>query len=105
MREIQVAVDVVDRRVLVAGIDTEFWLRTVSGIGLAIQPDIPPHRAEAQGGLLVPVNSVHEAEGRDTEQVGDEAIRGNEHLPSRSWQSPQSGRETAKKINDNDFNN
>ena len=51
------------------------WI-IVSGVGLAIQPDIPHHRAEAQGGLRVPVSGVDEAEGCDREQVGDEAIRG-----------------------------
>ena len=49
----------------------------VSGVGLAMQPDTPLHRAETQGGLLVPAKGVDEAEGRDREQVGEEAIGGN----------------------------
>ena len=44
---------------------------------LAIQPDIPLHRVDAQEGLLVPVSGVDEAEGRDSEQVGYEEITGN----------------------------
>ena len=48
----------------------------VSGVGRVIQPDIPLHRAETQEGLLVPVSGVDEAEGRDREHEGDEAIRG-----------------------------
>ena len=50
---------------------------SVSGVGLAIQPDIPLHRAESKEGLLVPVSGADGAEGRDREQVGDEVIRGN----------------------------
>ena len=46
----------------------------MSGVGLARWPDIPAHGAEAQGGHLVPVSGVDEAEGRDREQVGEEAI-------------------------------
>ena len=42
----------------------------------ARQPDIPPHRAETQGGLLVPAKGVDEAKGRDREQVGEEATMG-----------------------------
>ena len=41
---------------------------------MAIHPDIPLHRAQTQGGLLVPAKGVGEAEGRDREQVGEEAI-------------------------------
>ena len=41
---------------------------------MTIQPDIPLHRAETQGGLLVPAKGVDEAEGRDRKQVGEEAI-------------------------------
>ena len=37
----------------------------VFGVGLAIQTDIPLHRAEAQEGLLVRVSGVDEAEGCD----------------------------------------
>ena len=48
----------------------------MSGVGLAIQPDIPLHRAETQGRLLVPARGVDEAEGRDREEVGEEAIMG-----------------------------
>ena len=48
----------------------------MSGVGLARWPDIPYDGAEAQGGLLVPVSSVDEAEGRDREQVCAEAIGG-----------------------------
>ena len=48
----------------------------VSGVGLAIQPDIPLRRAETQGGLQVPAKGVDEADGRDREQVGKEAIMG-----------------------------
>ena len=47
---------------------------TVSGVGVASWPDIPPQRAEAQGRLLVPASGVDEGEGRDREQVGEEAI-------------------------------
>ena len=50
---------------------------------MAMQPDIPPRRAEAQGGLLVPVSSVDEAEGCDTEQTGDEGIKGMRRTPNR----------------------
>ena len=49
--------------------------KSVSGIGLAIQPDIPLLWAETQRGLLVPAEGVDETEGRDTEPVGEEAIR------------------------------
>ena len=45
--------------------------------GLAVQPDIPLHRVDAQDGLLVPVSGVDETEDRDSEQVGYEEITGN----------------------------
>ena len=41
-----------------------------------MQPDIPPHRAEAQERLLVPVSGADETEDCDRELVGNEAIRG-----------------------------
>ena len=49
-------------------------IQCVSGIGLARWPDIPLHGGEAQGGLLIPVSGVDDAEGRDREQVGEEKI-------------------------------
>ena len=57
------------------------WTQTlgsqpVSGVGLAMQPDIPLHRAETWGRLLVPAKGVDEAEGRDREQVGEEVTMG-----------------------------
>ena len=67
MREISVAVG--EGLVGVLASTQNFGLTTVSGVGLAIQPDIPPHRAEMQGGLLVPASSVVEAEGCDRDQV------------------------------------
>ena len=45
----------------------------VCGVGLAKQPDIPLQRAEAWGFTLLLSNEVDDAEGRDREQVGDEA--------------------------------
>ena len=48
----------------------------VCGVGLAKQPDIPLQWAEEQGSNLVFSNEVVGAEGRDRQQVGDEAIRG-----------------------------
>ena len=53
-------------------------LCSVSGVGLARWPGIPPHGGVAQGGLLVPVSGVDDAEGRVREQVGELKIRGNE---------------------------
>ena len=57
------------RRLVVC--DGVCW-RVLAGVGLAIQPDIPLHRAETQGGLLVPAKGVDDAECRDREQVGEE---------------------------------
>ena len=42
------------------------------GVGLAVQTDIPLHRAETQEGPLVPAKGVDEAKGRDREQAGEE---------------------------------
>ena len=50
---------------------------SVSGIGLAICSDIAPHGGVAQGGLLIPVSCVKDAEVRVREQVGEERIAGN----------------------------
>ena len=43
---------------------------------MAKQPDIPLQSAEAQGSYLCLSNEVDDAEGRDREQVGDEATGG-----------------------------
>ena len=50
---------------------------SVSGIGVARWPDIPPHGGVAQGFLLIPVSGVDDAEGRVREQIGEEKIGGN----------------------------
>ena len=66
-------------------------LRTIlkCGVGMAKQPDIPLLWAEAQGFTPLLANEVDDSEGRDREQVGDEASEGKRtrtHHSTGTWQ-------------------
>ena len=76
MREIPVVVGEVDRHVLVAGIDAELGLISCVSSRVSQMARHSNPWSKAQGGLLVPVSGVDEAEGRDRDQVGEEAIGG-----------------------------
>ena len=72
VREIPVAVGEVDRRVLVADIDADLGLTTCiwDRIGQMARHSTP--RRKRHKGIFIPVSGADNAEGRVTDQVGEE---------------------------------